>query len=378
MSVPERIAFDARYVSDQYHGIGRYAFRLLEAMVDAAPDRTFVVFRGRERDSRFDWRTLAARVNVEIWNGPWPLYWPHEQPQWRRLLRQSQADLFHSPYFVAPILATCPLVITVHDLIFDRYPSYMPRAWLRPYYRLLMMLGSRRARRIVAVSRATAADLSHFYGTQPDKIAVIPEGVEPGFGSSPEQYRRQGLRERLTLPNPIILSVGARRPHKNMARLVRAFSSLAPDISHDMVFVGPADTRFPDDARHTAEQARLNGRVRFLDWVPEADLVQLYALADLVVMPSLVEGFGLPVLEAMASGTPVVAANTSSLPEVVGTAGLLVDPHDEEALAGAMRSILRDKALQQRLVEAGLERAASFTWRRAALRNLEIYDEVRR
>ena len=147
MSAPRRIAFDARYISDQYHGIGRYAFRLLEGMTTAAPEVTFIVFKGRGRDSRFDWATVEAQSNVEFCEGPWPLYWPHEQFIWPLLLRRARADIFYSPYFVAPLMSSCPAVITVHDLIFDRYPDYMPLSWSRPYYRRLMRWGIRRARR---------------------------------------------------------------------------------------------------------------------------------------------------------------------------------------------------------------------------------------
>ncbi len=375
MIMPERIAFDARYVSDRYHGIGRYAFRLLEALV-LERERTFIVFRGRGQNSRFDWRSLAAQPNVELRDGPWPLYWPQEQYLWPRLLSQSGADLFYSPYFVAPLLARCPIVITIHDLIFDRYPEYMPWAWSRPYYRLLMKLSTRRARRIISVSQATADDLSHYYQIPRDKIAVVLEGVEPSFGPLFDEDRLGMLRRRYKLAGPVILSVGARRPHKNLDRLVRAFASLAPQVSHDLLLVGPADSRFPDKACEVAAEAGLNGRVRFLDWVPEADLAALYALADLVVVPSLVEGFGLPALEAMASGTPVLASQASSLPEVVGEAGVLVDPYDEEALARAMRELLHDEARRQRLAEAGRMRAQGFTWQRVAQQTLRVYKEV--
>jgi glycosyltransferase involved in cell wall biosynthesis len=375
MSMPERIAFDARYVNDRYHGIGRYAFRLLEALV-LEQERTFIVFRGQEQDTRFDWGSLAAHPNVEIWEGPWPLYWPQEQYLWPSLLRQSRADLSYSPYFVAPLLSPCPVVITIHDLIFDRYPEYMPWAWLRPYYRLLMKLSIRRAQRIISVSQATAHDLSHYYKIPPGRVTVSLEGVEPSFGTVPHEDRLRATRLHYKLERPVILSVGARRPHKNLARLVRAFASLVPHVAHDLLLVGPADNRFPDEAYKVAMEAGLNGRVRFLDWVPETDLVSLYALADLVVVPSLLEGFGLPALEAMNSGTPVLAGQTSSLPEVVGEAGVLVDPYDTEALAIGMRELLHDEARRQRLAEAGRMRAQSFTWQHVAQKVLRVYEEA--
>jgi glycosyltransferase involved in cell wall biosynthesis len=384
MNRPERIAFDARYVNDRYHGIGRYAFRLLEALVletreqaaRGGPQRTFVVFRGPGDNSRFDWLTLAGQSNVEFRRGPWPLYWPQEQLLWPWRLRRDKIDLFHTPYFAAPLLASCPVIVTVHDLIFDRYPEYMPSAWSRPYYRLLMAASIRRARKVIAVSQATAADLTRYYGAPAHKIAVILEGAEPGLGAPVDAERREAVRQRYDLARPFLLSVGVRRPHKNLDRLVRAYARLAPAIEHDLLFVGPADERFPDVARRTVLDAGLDGRVRFLGWVSEEDLAVLYTLADLVVVPSLVEGFGLPALEAMASGTPVVAASVSSLPEVVGQSGVLVDPYDEAAMALALQTLLEDRERRRCLAEAGRSQAATFTWQKAARQVLRIYEDL--
>lgn len=370
MSAPERIAFDARYINDQYHGIGRFAFRLLEAMVAAAPELTFVVFKGRAQDTRFSWDTLTAQPNVEWRDGPWPLYWFHEQLVWPYLLRRCRADVFVSPYFVAPLLASCPVAITVHDLIFDRYPAYMPWRWSRPYYRLLMKLSTRHARRVIAVSQATAIDLTYYYRTPAYKIAIIPEGADPAICRATDRDRLRALSDRYLLKRPFVLSVGTRRPHKNLARLVTAFARAKAHATHDLVFAGPADPRFPDEARQAAQGFGLNGQVRFLEWVPEADLPGLYTLADLVVVPSLVEGFGLPALEAMACGTPVVASNVSSLPEVVGNAGALVDPLDVDTLAATLQELLHDPAKCQYMAEAGLGRAATFDWMQIACQTL--------
>jgi glycosyltransferase involved in cell wall biosynthesis len=386
MRVPERIAFDARYINDQYHGIGRYAFRLLQALAGPGPegapgwagDCTWVVFRGQASNSRFDWGSLASRTNVELKDGPWPLYWPQEQFVWPFQLRRSRADLFYSPYFVAPVATSRPVVITVHDLIFDRYPAYMPHAWSRPYYRLLMAFSTRRARRIVAVSEATAADLARLYRVPPHKVSVVLEAPDPSLCLPASAAEQETLRRRLGITAPFLMSVGTRRPHKNQARLVRAFATVAGQIAHDLVFAGPADERFPDEARRTAEEAGLQDRIHFLGWVSEADLRTLYALADLVALPSLVEGFGLPALEAMACGTPVLAADTSSLPEVVGDAGVLVDPYDEGALAQALVQLLRDPGWRDRLSQAGRARAAEFSWRQTAGGVLQALEEAYR
>ena len=371
-----RIGFDARYISDRYHGIGRYAFRLLESLIAASPEFTFVIFRGNEPDSRFDWNPLAAWSNVEFQSGPGSLYWPHEQLIWLWLLHKNQIDLFHSPYFVAPLFATQPSIITVHDLIFDRYPNYMPMSWSRPYYRLLMKFSTRQAVRIVAVSRATAHDLQDFYPDLEHKIEIIPEGVETAFRPLDALKQSNKLRDRYDLKDPYILTVGARRPHKNSVNLIKAFAGLYTDYDHDLVFAGPSDHRFPDDSRDVVARLGVQARVHFLDWVPEEDLPALYNQADLVVLPSLIEGFGLPALEAMSCGTPVLAADNSSFPEVIGSAGLLVDPYNIDMLRSSMARILADPSLRQSMSMAGIRRAAHFSWDTAALRISQLYRSV--
>ncbi len=370
---PKRIAFDARYINDRYQGIGRYAFNLLKSLARLAPEITFVVFKGQDRDTRFNWEQVTCLPNVEVRQGPWPLYLPQEQLKWPRLLSGAHIDLFHSPYIIAPLLSNVPAMITVHDLIFDRYPEYMPSAWSRPYYRLMMQFSTRHARKVICVSEATAKDLVEFYGTSRSKVSVVMEGVDAQFGGSLSQAEARGLCERYKLSLPFILSVGARRPHKNLGILVQAFSNLQNTLPHSLVFIGPPDKRFPDQAVLLVNRLKLEGRARFLDWVPESDLPGLYSLADLVVLPSTIEGFGLPALEAMASGTPVIAADRSSFPEVVGSGGLLVGVEDLDGLEMAMRNISTNPDLHTKYAQAGIRQARSFTWERSAAGVLELY-----
>jgi glycosyltransferase involved in cell wall biosynthesis len=373
-----RIGFDARYINDRYHGIGRYAFELLRALTRLAPEHTFIIFRGKGIDSRFDWRTLETQKNVELRTGPWPLYWPHEQIIWPLSIMRSNLDIFHSPYFVAPLFASSslPVLITIHDLIFDRYPQYMPQSWGYPYYRLLMRLGTGRARMVLAVSRATAQDLKTYYGVPDDRITVVADGIDLDKWNRLAQSNLLAIRQRYGLSNPFILTVGARRPHKNISRLVEAFSRIMDRVPHDLVMAGPVDRRFTDDAKLIASKLGLNGRVHFLDWVPEADLPALYQLADLVAQPSLIEGFGLPVLEAMASGTAVLAANKSSLPEVVAGAGVLVDPYNVDQIADVIMFTLQSGELRQQLAHLGLQRAKEFSWDYSANQMLKIYQQI--
>lgn len=386
MSGPWHVGFDARYINDRYHGIGRYAFRLLEALVmhgadnasGRATDHTWAVFRGPATNSRFDWDQLAARDNVELLEGPWPLYWPQEQLHWPARLRRAGVDIFYTPHFVAPVGASCPVVITVHDLIFDHYPAYMPRPWSRPYYRLLMALSTRRARRIVTLSEATAGDLHETYGVSRRKIAVVPPAADPRLSQAVDVAEQRSVRQKFGLARPFVLSVGARRPHKNLARLVRAYAKVAAQVNHDLVFAGPADDRLPDEARLEAQTLGLLDRIHFLGWLPESDLRALYGLADVVAVVSLVEGFGLPALEALSCGTPVLAADASSLPEVVGNAGVLVNPHDEDAIARALLELLHDADWRRRLSLAGRARATEFSWQKTAHGLLQALQEAYR
>jgi glycosyltransferase involved in cell wall biosynthesis len=372
----KRIAFDARYINDRYHGIGRFAFQLLESMASLSTDYDFVVYRGRIQDRRFNWEGITQRQNVTLRFGPGPLYWPHEQLLWPIFIRRDRIDLFHSPYFPIPLLSRSKVIMTVHDMIFERYPQYMPGAWSRPYYKILMKLGLRKSQKIITVSNSTAKDLRNYYKFPLEKLAIIPEGVDNGFSTGETTIPLAEIRERYGLNSQFILSVGARRPHKNFNRLIQAYSRISNEYPHNLILVGSYDTRFPDGIKQELDQNDLNGRVKLLDWVPESDLPGIYQLADFVVLPSLLEGFGLPALESMACGTPVIAADNSSFPEVIGNAGILVDPFQVNQIEDAMRRLLNQKEVRERLTRLGLERAGEFSWDKAAQMTLDTYREV--
>jgi glycosyltransferase involved in cell wall biosynthesis len=371
-----RIGFDARYINDRYHGIGRYAFELLKALVRLTPDYEYVLFSGKYPDSRFDWMNQFRKENIKIVPGPWPLYWPQEQLLWPRLLAHHNIDLFHSPYFPVSIFSRLPQLNTIHDLIFDFYPQYMPESLFhRLYYRLLMKLSLQKVQTVLAVSQATARDVHNLYNIPQYKLLCTGEGVDEAFRPQngvigKETLSRYGIRE------PYILTIGVRRPHKNLDLLVRAFHQIHDATTASLVFAGPGDTRFPDSARDLVSSLNLQKRVIFLDWVQEADLPALYAQAQMVALPSRVEGFGLPALESMASGVPVVAASNHAFQEVVGDAGILV-PADQPGLwASAMLSLLFHPEKHRHFVECGLNRAKIYTWEKAARMVKTEYDRI--
>jgi glycosyltransferase involved in cell wall biosynthesis len=232
----------------------------------------------------------------------------------------------------------------------------------------------KRADRVIAVSEATRRDLIEFYQTPPAKISVIYHGVSPEFRPVQEKERLLAVRYKYGLDQrPFILSVGTIQPRKNYQRLVQAFASINQPLS--LVIAGSEGWNC-DDVYREVEKLGLADRVYFPGFVAEEDLPVLLSAATLFGYPSLYEGFGLPVLEAMACGTPIVAANQSSLPEVVGDAGLTVDPTDVAALATAITRLLDDPSLRERLSAAGLAQAARFTWPTMAAKLLRVYQEV--
>lgn len=376
-----RIGIDARYIQDQYHGIGRYTFQLVRAMLQAESNHTFFIFYSdRYPNSRFDLSELWASPNARPYRFHSALYHPAEQREFRRAAQDLRLDLFHTPYLSAPWFQRYPLVVTVHDLIFERYPQYIParqsRAGVNLVYRTLLSSLVKRASRVIVPSRATARDLGEFYPQVRGKIRVIPEGVELAFRPVTDLLQLAAVRTKYGLPAHFILSLGTRRPHKNIEQLIAAFASLHHETELDLVLAGEADHRFPDSSLELAERWQIRHRVHTPGSIAEADLPALYSAAQVFVFPSQIEGFGLPILEAMACGTPVIASNASALPEVAGTAARLVDPDDVMALAAALRASFDLLNRCIRPYPDGLTQAVRFSWEQTARATLNIYEEA--
>jgi len=366
-----RIGIDGRYIQDQYHGVGRYIYEIAAQLAQNSPDQQLVIFHNPSyTNTRFDLEALGS--NVKLVKTSLRLFWPQQQLLWPRLLQQHHIELFHSPFFEIPWLAPCPVVVTIHDLIFDRYPNYMPQRHLRLYYRLLTKISVQKSAKIISVSEATKRDLIALYNVAPAKISVTPEATASDFQRvSPEQA--EAVRTRYNLPHRFVLTVGTMRPQKNIPTLIRAFAKMAPHTNAALVLAGKADKRWPDEISPLIRKLNLRGRVIQPGHIAEADLPALYTLAEVFAFPSLIEGFGLPPLEAMACGTAVVVSNTSSLPEVVGDAGLLVDPHNAQALAEGLLAILKKPRYRIELENRSLMRAAQFNWQRTAQLTKQAY-----
>ncbi|MGD9317175.1 MAG: glycosyltransferase family 1 protein, partial [Anaerolineae bacterium] len=292
-----------------------------------------------------------------------------EQGLQPRALRRANVDLLHSPAFVGPLASACPFVITVHDLSYLFFPQGF-RTLNRNYLQTFTRLSVRQARRVIAVSESTKRDLVQQYGLSPGKVDVVHNGVDPGFRPLPADEVAAFRREE-GLPGQFILFVGTLEPRKNVVRLVEAYARLPKDRP-PLMLVGGKGWLY-DEIFSRVEALGLSSEVRFVGYVPADALPWWYNAADLFVYPSLYEGFGLPPLEAMACGTAVISSTASSLPEVVGQAGLLIDPADAEALAKAMEQVLADREMRKEMRSSGLAQAQNFSWEKTARQTVESY-----
>jgi glycosyltransferase involved in cell wall biosynthesis len=360
-----RAAIDARLWDEPRSGIGRYTRALVEALVDGDRAVDWVLYLDRPA------RDLPPRAEPRVL--PWPqrLLWTHWAAA--RDLRRRPVDLFHGVTgFELPRGGACRLVTTVHDLIPLRFPSLTP--WRHRWaVRLLLPGALRRAARVIAVSRATREEVLDRYRLPPERVVVVPEAAHPRFAPPPAPERAR-VRARHGLPGPYVLFVGLLEPKKNLGILLRAVARLRRRERFrgtTLAIAGAAGWGLGDLAGEAAGLG-VGDLVRLLGPVPDQDLPALYAEALAFVFPSLWEGFGLPVLEAMASGTPVIATCRGAVPEVAGDAALLVEP-EVDPVADALDRLLGDPALRERLREAGCRRARTFSWERAAAETLAVY-----
>lgn len=368
-----RIAIDARIVHYTKAGIGQYTIHLADALAALAPDDEFVLLQSHK-----DHKPLSARPNVRR-IGLWT-------PSHHRLeqlllavelpLHRFKVDLLHSTDFIPPLrLTSFRSVITVHDLAFLNWPHFLTEEAARYYAQVDQAV--RRADQIIAVSESTKNDLIERLGAPQEKITVVYEAADPLFRPVERRDALAALRGKFPLPDEFILFVSTIEPRKNIGLLLRAYSRLRRDykVTAGLVLAG-AIGWLSEQVFEEVERLELRPHVTFLGRVESEDLVYLYNAARCLAHPALYEGFGLTPLEAMACGTPVVVSKVSSLPEVVGDAGLLIDPQNEDELAVALHRLLRDDALHAELRAKGLARAKTFSWQRAAEQTLAVYHKA--
>jgi glycosyltransferase involved in cell wall biosynthesis len=345
-----------------------YARELISAMLAAAPKTRFTAFVNKETGDSLAELLRTVTVPVRARNRvQWVL---GEQTLLPGLAARERIDLIHSLASTAPVWGRFRRVATVHDLIYARFPD--AHAGIRDRgMRVLVPLAVRSSHRVIAISKSTRDDVVERFHTPAEKIDVVPQGVGTIHTARTPSERETRVRYSLA-ERQVVLSLSAKRPHKNLLALLGALARIRPDRRPVLVLPG-YPTWHEAQLRERSESLGLNADVRFAGWLSEKELEGLWALASAFVYPSLYEGFGLPVLEAMARGIPVACSNASSLPEVVGDAALLFDPHDEADIGVALERLLDDQALASRLRERGLERARWFTWTNTARLTLKSY-----
>ncbi len=379
------IGIDATAALTQGGGIGRYTRELVQALVVEAPGNRYTLFSARPPATLPVPDSLPVAPHVSHRPAPLDERWLYRL--WHRAriplpvqLFTGPLDLFHSPDFVLPpVGGRIPTLLTVHDLSFIRYPATFP-AQLVAYLNRVVPRSVARADHILADSEATRRDLAALWNVPGDKVTVLYSGVNARFRPVTPPAALAAVRARYGLgERPYVLAVGTVQPRKNYALLVRAFRAVAATQPHTLVIVGGRGWLTEGLEAEIARQG-LSERVMMPGFVEDADLPALYSAADLFVFPSLYEGFGLPLLEAMACGVPVISSDASSLPEVAATGGepaaLLLPPGDEAAWSAAMLRLLTDTAARQRLLAAGAGQAARFTWRAAARQLAGLYDRL--
>jgi glycosyltransferase involved in cell wall biosynthesis len=366
-----RIGIDARKLHD--FGIGTYIRNLLRHLARIDSRTEYVLFcRPADVPSLETLGENFRAVPESAGN-----YSVAEQIRIPLALKREGVTLFHAPHYVLPRLVSCRSVVTIHDCIHLMFPQYLPNPLALRYARASITGAARRATRVLTVSESSKRDILRFVDITPDKIDVIYNAYDERFSVAPREEDIERVRERYQLQGPFVLYVGNVKPHKNLDRLIDAFDLVRRRGLDELklVLIGDDISRYAS-LRRAVHHHHLHKYVRFLGYMPEETLAAMYRLASVFVFPSLYEGFGLPPLEAMASGTPVVTSNVSSLPEVAGDAAVLVDPLDPGAIAEGIHRVLSDESLRRDLQTRGLARARQFSWDQSVRRVRQIYGEV--
>jgi glycosyltransferase involved in cell wall biosynthesis len=366
-----RIGIDARKLHD--FGIGTYIRNLLRELAKIDRQNEYVLLT-RPQDV-----SVAASLGENFRAVPnrSSYYSIAEQFSIPLAVRRERLDLFHSTHYVLPALTPSKSVVTIHDCIHLMFPEYRRYHLGHAYARTSLYTAAHKSDRILTVSEQSKRDILKFFDVPPEKIVVTPNAIDDRLSVPPSEEQVTQTRERYQLSQSYLLYVGNIKPHKNLERLIEAFHLVRMQgrSELELLIIGDEISKL-QALRRAVHKYDIHRYVRFFGYVPDMTLSVLYRLASVFVFPSLYEGFGLPPLEAMASGTPVVTSNVSSLPEVVGDAAMLVDPHSAEAIADGILKVLRSTHLREDLRQRGLRRAQEYSWARSVRRVREVYGEV--
>jgi glycosyltransferase involved in cell wall biosynthesis len=368
-----RIAIDATSVPRQRAGAGTYIHKLVQALAQVDRDNTYSVFAKPETFDRGSLRRDGFElVPVQLPSRLARMVWEQAMLPWH--LRRIGVDVLHSPHYTTPLVpGGWRRVVTFHDVTFFLLPRRYP-VLRRLYFQGVSRAGARLCDLAIVVSETVKGDVVRHLGLPAERVRAVPLAPGPGFRPLDDSARMEAVRDKYGLPPRFILNVGTLEPGKNQLTLVRAFHRLKrKGLEQGLVIAGQKGWMYEKLFRLVGDLG-LKEDVRFVGYLFEEDLAAVYNMADLFVFPSLYEGFGLPPLEAMASGLPVVASDVPALAEVLNGAALLVNPSDADALAEASARALRDRRLRSRLRRLGLERASQFSWERTARGTVAAYE----
>jgi glycosyltransferase involved in cell wall biosynthesis len=367
-----RIGFDGTPLLGQRSGVGHYTGRLLAHLVQQRPEWEYLLFSNRSLDPLEAELagTLPVMANFGLSRFVWmQLMLPH-------IIRQRQPDLCHFPNNTAPIGLRTPYILTIHDASLFLHSQHHPPSRLLAL-RLLLPQVARRATAVITVSHHARRDLMQILNLPTKKMHVIHEAAPAGFQPLNDPIQRRQLQARYNLPDKFVLFVGTIEPRKNLKRLIRAVATLRQrGCNTRLVLVGPNGWLINGSLKKEIEALGLQEAVQNLGYVPQQDLPGIYSLATVFAFPSLYEGFGLPPLEAMACGTPVLTSRDTAMAEVCGDAALLIDPYQEEVIAEGLACLLQDGPRREGMRHAGLARAQQFSWERTARETAVVYEKV--
>lgn len=367
------VGIEGRTLQGERYGVARYLINLLREMVALEADDRYIVFTSGPIEPlgfsspRLEIKTLSMRPS---------LLWRHLRLP--LAMRRDGVDLHFSPSYFLPLLKLCPAVVVVHDITFKVHPEWFARD-RRFRFDDLFWREVARAERIITVSEHSKVDIVRVLDVAPERVTVIPEAADTLFAPVEDEDRLEAVRRKFGLGRDFLFTAGSIHTRRNLERLIEAVgaASRALDAPLELLILGtPAPFSPPVDIQGTARRCGMEERVKRIGYVSEEELLLLYNACTLFVYPSLYEGFGLPVIEAMACGTPVACSNTTSIPEVAGGAAEYFDPESVEEMAEAVRRVMADASLRQRLSRAGKERASSFSWRRAAKETAAVLEQV--
>lgn len=374
-----RIGVDARSLEARDRtGVARYLGNILRELAEIAPQNEYTLyFQNSKADDDFLSQGCFRKKLVEM------SFVPRKKVLWEQIflpreLKRNPVDILFCPSYSMPLRGGQKTVVTIHDITYEVEP-----AWFHPKERLKMRtltkLAARRADKIISVSEATKCDVVRFYGVEPDKVKVIYEANDPSFKLVKDEAKLGEIKSKYDLSDKFVLYVGSIFARRNIPRLLEALKAVAEKVPTVKLMIIGEDRAYPSqNIGERIKRLGLGNRVVWLDYVPEDDLILLYNVADLFAYPSSYEGFGLPILEAMACGTPVITANLSSLPEVAGDSALYVDPTSVSEMASAMVKVLTGEQIAESLSQRGLQRANSFSWREAAQETLQLFEDLLR